>query len=196
MPGRRPATRRADEDPRRRSWPETRAVPARRRRGWRRRGGRRGSRSSSPTSPAPGLAGAAGLVARPGSALAFTAVRASFPAATSTGSTTTIVSVSSGHLEGHLAAAGLLGRFVAGAGDVRGAQQLPGLVEVDAEAGQRPRGGGVGVGQRGQQQVVRADRGAARQPGGLGQRGVRGRGGPHVGRPRLLASRRPPMPQP
>jgi len=41
-----------------------------------------------------------------------------------------------GDLEGHLAAAGLLRRLVAGAGDVRRAEQVPCLVEVDAEARQ------------------------------------------------------------
>ena len=63
-----------------------------------------------------------------------------------------------GHLDDHLAAAGLFGRLVAGAGDVHAAERLLGLVQVDAEGGQGPRGGGVGVGQGGEQQVVGADR--------------------------------------
>src|ERR1700722_3691343 len=94
-------------------------------------------------------------------------------------------------LERHLPAAGLLRRFVGGAGDVRGTQQLPRLVELDAEARQRSRRGRVGIGQGGQQQVVRTDRGAARQPGGLRQRRVGGRGGAD-----LALVPRAPMPRP
>ncbi len=63
-----------------------------------------------------------------------------------------------GHMNQHLAAAGVLWRLVAGTGDVRAAQRLPGLVEVHAQGRQGTGGGGVGIGERGEQQVVRADR--------------------------------------
>ena len=63
-----------------------------------------------------------------------------------------------GHLDDHLAAARLFGRLVAGAGNVRAAERLLGLIQVDAEGYQGPGGGRVGVGEGGEQQVVGADR--------------------------------------
>src|SRR5215472_6604921 len=82
-----------------------------------------------------------------------------------------------GQADNHLPSAGLLGRFVGGASDIHRPEGLPGPLEVDAESRERTGGGGVGVGEGGEQQVVRPNRLRARKPGGLAERGVRGRRG-------------------
>ena len=63
-----------------------------------------------------------------------------------------------GHADQHLAPAGLFWLLVAGAGDVGVAECLPGLVQVNAESGEGPGRGGIGIAQGGEQQMVRADR--------------------------------------
>ena len=53
---------------------------------------------------------------------------------------------------------GLFWLLVAGAGDVGVAECLPGLVQVNAESGEGPGRGGIGIAKGGEQQMVRADR--------------------------------------
>ena len=62
------------------------------------------------------------------------------------------------HPDQHLAPAGLFWLLVAGAGDVGGAEGFSCLVQVNAESGEGPGRGGIGIAQGGEQQVVRADR--------------------------------------
>ncbi len=82
-----------------------------------------------------------------------------------------------GHADANVAPAPLLGRLVAGAGHVGVAERRPRLVQVDAQRGQGPGRGAVRIRQRGEQQVMRADRLPLGQPRGFGQPGVgRGRG--------------------
>ena len=87
-----------------------------------------------------------------------------------------------GHPDEHLAQAGLFWLLVAGAGDVGVAECLPGPVQVNAESGEGPGRGGIGVGEGGEQQMVRADRLRSGQPGGLAQAGVGGRRGAQLRR--------------
>src|SRR5580693_2315985 len=54
-----------------------------------------------------------------------------------------------GHADQHLASAGLFWLLVAGAGDVGVAERLPGLVQVDAESGEGPGRGGIGIAEGG-----------------------------------------------
>src|ERR1700733_15719311 len=75
-----------------------------------------------------------------------------------------------GDADDHVAAACLFWLLVGGARDLSGAQRLLGLVEVHAKVLQRPGGGGLGVGERGEQQVMRPDGLFAGQPGGLSER--------------------------
>ena len=63
-----------------------------------------------------------------------------------------------GHANQRLAQAGLFWLLVAGAGDVRVAECLPGLVQVNAESGECPGRRGVGIAKGGEQQMMRTDR--------------------------------------
>ncbi len=63
-----------------------------------------------------------------------------------------------GYADQHLAPAGLFWLLVAGAGDVGVAEGRPGLIEVNAESGECPGRGGIGVAKGGKQQMMRADR--------------------------------------
>lgn len=55
-----------------------------------------------------------------------------------------------GHADQHLAPAGLFWQLVAGAGDVRVAECLPGLVQVNAQSGECPSRRGVGIAKGGE----------------------------------------------
>jgi hypothetical protein len=70
------------------------------------------------------------------------------------------------HADQHLAPARLFWLLVAGAGDVGGTECLSGLVQVNAESGEGPGRGGIGIAEGGEQQMVRADRLRPGQPGG------------------------------
>src|SRR5215472_4032599 len=80
-----------------------------------------------------------------------------------------------GDPEQHVPPAALLRLLVAGAGDVRAAQRVPHPVQINAEAGERAGRGRVGIGERREQQVVRADRAGSGEPRGLVQAGLGGR---------------------